>query len=319
MSLRQSPPALISIAAPVYNEEELLPLFYQRIANVLRDYAFEIVFVDDGSRDRSWSVIEQIAQKDPRVKGVRFSRNFGHQPALTAGLEHASGEVVVLIDSDLQDPPELILDMIQKWQEGFDVVYAIRSERKGETWFKKITATYFYRFLRHSSRLDIPLETGDFRLMSREVVQALSRLPERVRFLRGLSSWVGFKQTGIPYTRDKREAGSTKFPLFKMLKFAFDGISSFSLMPLQFATYLGMAATFLSFVILVYSLVIRFFVASVVPGWASLMTAIVFMGGVQLMMIGIIGEYVGRIYEEVKHRPMYIVGERIGLSETVSQ
>jgi len=308
----------ISVVAPVFNEEILLRDFYKRTAAALKDYAFEILLVDDGSRDTSWQIIAELSQKDPRVKGIGFSRNFGHQAALTAGLEHAAGEAIVLIDSDLQDPPEVIVDMIRKWQEGFDVVYGMRSERQGETWFKKTTASMFYKLLRKSSRMDIPLETGDFRLMSRAVVQALNQLPERVRFLRGLSSWVGYRQTGIAYKRDKRAAGETKFPFFRMLTFAFDGISSFSSIPLQLASYLGLASTALAFVTLAYSLFIRMFSNEVVKGWTSLMIGIFFMGGIQLLMIGVIGEYIGRIYEEVKRRPLYLANRFTGLQRHLS-
>jgi polyisoprenyl-phosphate glycosyltransferase len=306
----------ISVVAPVFNEEALLRDFYKRTAAALKDYSFEILLVDDGSRDLSWQIISELSQKDSRVKGIGFSRNFGHQAALTAGLEHAAGEAIVLIDSDLQDPPEVIVDMIRKWQEGFDVVYGMRGERQGETWFKKITATLFYRLLRKSSRVHIPVETGDFRLMSRAVVDALNQLPERVRFLRGLSSWVGYRQTGISYKRDPRSAGETKFPFLKMLTFAFDGISSFSSTPLQVASFLGIVSTGIAFLLLVYSLLIRMFSDAVVKGWTSLMFGIFFMGGIQLLMIGVIGEYVGRIYEEVKRRPLYLANRFSGFTES---
>ncbi len=305
----------ISVIAPVYNEEILLPDFYKRTASALKDHSFEIILVDDGSKDTSWQIIADICKKDPRVKGIGFSRNFGHQSALTAGLENASGEAIVLIDSDLQDPPEVILDMIKKWKEGFDVVYGMRSEREGETAFKKFTASMFYKLLRKSSRMDIPLETGDFRLMSRPVVKALNDLPERVRFLRGLSTWVGYRQTGISYKRDPRTAGVTKFPFFKMLKFAFDGISSFSFIPLQMASYLGLASTVIAFLLMIYSVYVRLFSDTAVRGWASLMVSIFFIGGIQLLMIGVIGEYVGRIYEEVKRRPLYLASRFANLEK----
>lgn len=305
----------LSIVVPVFNEEEILPQFYQRTSAAMVSIPHEILFLDDGSSDRSWQIISELSRKDSRVRGLSFSRNFGHQAALTAGLEHATGDAVVLIDADLQDPPELIPQMVQKWLEGYDVVYGVRTHRKGETFFKKITATIFYQLLRKTSPVDIPLETGDFRLMSRRVVDGLNHMPERVRFLRGLSSWVGFRQTGIPYDRDERSAGVTKFPLFRMLKFASDGVTSFSIVPLQLASYLGLLATTISLVIGIWTLLTHFLNHDVVRGWPSLMIGMTFLGGIQLLMIGIIGEYIGRIYEEVKQRPFYLIKEQAGSSE----
>ena len=307
----------LSIVAPVYNEEHVLRKFYDRVSAALQGAAYEILFLDDGSRDRSWEIIADLALRDARVRGLSFSRNFGHQAALTAGLEHASGKAVILIDADLQDPPELIPQMVKKWEEGHDVVYGVRSQRKGETFFKKATATLFYRLLRRTSPVDIPLEAGDFRLMSRKVVEALNQMPERVRFLRGLSSWVGFRQTGIAYERDERHAGVSKFPFFRMLRFASDGVTSFSIVPLQLASYLGLTATAVSLLIAIWTLLTHFLNHQVVRGWPSLMIGITFMGGVQLLMIGIIGEYIGRIYEEVKQRPFYLIKERVGYEHSV--
>lgn len=303
---------LISIVAPVWNESELLPEFYQRVYKALKDYRFELILVDDGSSDSSWGLIESYASKDPRVKAVSFSRNFGHQAALTAGLEHAQGDAVIFIDSDLQDPPEFIPEMIHKWQEGFDVVYCIRSRRPGESLFKLATAALFYRLLKKISRVDVPVDTGDFRLISRKVGDALMKLPERIRYLRGLTSWAGYRQTGIQYQRSERTRGETKFSLFRMIKLALDGITSLSSVPLQMVSYLGLIVTLVAFVMILYSLYVYFFTDTTVKGWTSLMIVFVFLGGIQLLVTGIIGEYIGRIYDEVKNRPVYLVQKTIG-------
>ncbi len=302
----------ISVVAPVYNEAETLEEFYRQVVRVLEGYDYEIIFVNDGSVDNSWEVLRKISEKDNRVRSLRFSRNFGHQAAISAGLDHAKGDAVIIMDSDLQDPPELIPAMIAKWREGYDVVYGTRSERQGEGLFKKWTATFFYRLFRQTTNIDAPLEAGDFRLLSRPVVEAIRQLPERVRFLRGLVSWAGFQQVGIPYSRKKRFAGTSKYPLWRMLRFAFDGITSFSSVPLQFASFLGLVVTMIAFLVGLYSLYIRLCTPTAVQGWTSILIVIIFLGGIQLVMIGVIGEYIGRIYEEVKRRPLYLVQEKIG-------
>lgn len=303
--------ALISVITPVLNEQKTIKEFYDRITKTFGNSRFELIFVDDGSNDDSWEIIAGIAKTDPRVCALRLSRNFGHQAALTAGLEQSKGDAVILIDSDLQDPPEVIPEMIKKWKDGFDVVYGVRSQRKGEGFFKKITATVFYKLIRKVSNMSVPLEAGDFRLLSRTVVNILNNIPEKIRFLRGLTSWVGFKQIGVNYSREQRFAGQTKFSVFRMVKFAFDGITSFSTVPLQLASYLGLIVTSVSLLVALQALYVRFVTHTAVTGWASLLIIIVFLGGVQLLMIGVIGEYLGRIYEEVKNRPVYLVSEKI--------
>lgn len=306
-----------SIVAPIFNEETILPEFYRRVVATMEPLAepFELVLVNDGCRDRSPDVMRQIHEDDPRVKVINFSRNFGHQIAITAGTDHASGEAVVIIDSDLQDPPELIPQMIECWREGYQVVYAVRSERAGETWFKKTTASLFYRLIARITSINIPVDTGDFRLMDRRVVDALGSIREQHRFMRGLSVWVGFKQTGIPYKRDARAAGETKYPLRKMLRFAFDGITSFSYLPLQLATYMGFTIAGLSVLFILLVMVLRLGGEEAFKGQATTLVSVLFMGGVQLIFLGVIGEYLGRIYNEVKQRPLYIVSEKLGFEE----
>ncbi len=302
----------ISVVVPVYNEDKVLTEFYNRTTAALGKSDFEILFIDDGSTDSSWEIIQGFAAKDRRVMGVCLSRNFGHQAALTAGLEHANGQAVVTIDCDLQDPPEAIPQMIEKWREGYDVVLAKRTERKGESAFKKWTALLFYKLFRRLSRVNLEVEAGDFRLLSRTVVNVLNQTPERIRFLRALTSWAGFKQTAITYLRDARFAGETKYPLFKMIRLALDGLTSFSSTPLQLASYLGFAVTSVAFLIGLYSLSIRIFTPTAVKGWTSILVVTIFLGGIQLVMIGIIGEYIARIYEEVKRRPLYLVQKKVG-------
>jgi dolichol-phosphate mannosyltransferase len=305
-------PFLLSLVVPVFNEEKVLREFFARIVKVLEPFQYELIFVDDGSRDQSWLLIAEMARANKSVLAISFSRNFGHQAAISAGLEHAAGDAVIVMDADLQDPPEVILAMVEKWKEGYDVVYGTRTERKGETWFKKVTASIYYRILRQASNIDMPREAGDFRLMSRAVVDSLNSIPERIRYMRGLTSWVGFRQIGVPYVRDQRYAGETKYSLTKMMKFAWDGITSFTWMPLQIAIFLGLFVTALSVLYGIHSLYVCFITKTAVKGWTSLIVAIVFLGGVQLLMIGIIGEYIGRVYEEVKHRPLYLVRQTLG-------
>ncbi|MDW7967750.1 MAG: glycosyltransferase family 2 protein [Thermoanaerobaculum sp.] len=303
----------LSVVVPVFNEEENLPELHRRLSQVLAGlvHSWEVLFVDDGSRDRSWEIIRQLAEQDPHVRGLRFSRNFGHQMAFAAGLDHARGEAVVIMDADLQDPPELIPQLLAKHREGFEVVYAVRTARHGESLFKKLTASLFYRLLVRITAVHIPLDTGDFRLMGRRAVEAFRRLPERHRFTRGLVAWLGFRQTGVPYERAPRYKGSTKYPLRKMVRFALDAITSFSHVPLQVATWLGFLVSAFAFVYILVVLALKFAGVSW-PGYTSLMAAILFLGGVQLTMVGLLGEYVGRIYDEVKQRPLYLVAEVAG-------
>jgi polyisoprenyl-phosphate glycosyltransferase len=309
----------LSVIAPVYNEEEVLPELYRRIREVLdgAEVSWEMVLVDDGSRDRSAEIIAQLHQQDPRVKGVSFSRNFGFQEAVTAGLDHAHGRAVVLTDADLQDPPEVILDMLAKWREGYDVVYGVRQTRAGETWFKKITAKAFYRLIHRITSVKIPLDTGDFRLMDYRVVEALTTMRERNRFLRGMVPWVGFKQTGVYYNRDPRFAGESKFGTLRpMLKFALNAITSFSYVPLQLATYLGFLIAGLALISIMLVIFMRLFTpAEALMGQATTLVAVLFLGGVQLISLGIIGEYLGRIYDEVKGRPLYLVAQTWGFDK----
>ncbi len=300
----------ISVVIPAYNEEANVVPMYERVTAALDGVAgsFEIVFVDDGSQDGTWDAISGLAGRDARIRGIRFARNFGHQAAVTAGIDAARGEAAVIIDADLQDPPEVIPELIAKWREGFEVVYAQREAREGESWFKKATAAAFYRTLRAITNVDIPVDTGDFRLMGPRALEAFRALDERNRFIRGLVSWVGFEQTGVRYHRQARHAGETKYPLKKMVRFAIDGITSFSFVPLRLATWLGFAVSALAFVYIL--VVIGLKLAGINwPGYTSLMASILFLGGVQLIMIGILGEYLGRVFDEVKHRPLYLVGE----------
>ena len=304
--------ALISVVVPFFNEEGNVAEMLRRTAEVLeratlaRGDEYEIVAVNDGSRDRTLETLRAVQREQPRLVVVDLSRNFGHQIAATAGMETARGDAVILMDGDLQDPPELIERFLDKWREGYDVVYATRRARRGESGFKLLTARLFYRLIRRMTNVEIPVDTGDFRLMSRRVVDALGQTRERHRFLRGLVSWVGFKQTGIEYDRDARYSGRTKYPLSKMLRFAFDGITSFSEIPLRFATYTGFVVSAFAFVYTAIVIALKFMGLNE-PGYTSMMVAILFLGGVQLIGIGILGEYVGRIYDQIKGRPLYLV------------
>jgi dolichol-phosphate mannosyltransferase len=306
---------LISIVVPCYNEQEVIQVTLGRLVKLCDSqpkHDFEIICVDDGSRDKTYDLLCAAAETDPRLRIIKFARNFGHQIAVTAGIDAASGDAVVLIDADLQDPPEVVVQMIAKWEEGFDVIYGVRASRAGETAFKLATARGFYRFLNRLSEVPIPLDTGDFRLMSRPVVGVLKAMPERHRFVRGMVAWIGFKQTALPYERVERFAGESKYPLRKMLRFALDGLFSFSTKPLQISVSLGLFAAALAMLGIVYAVALRIFSSVWVEGWTALMIAVLFMGGVQLVSLGIIGEYIGRIYSEVKRRPLYIVGETVG-------
>ncbi len=301
-----------SIVAPVFNEEETLPVFYQRTRAVMDqlDGECELILVFDGSRDRSPAIGRELRAQDPRVKIINFSRNFGHQIAISAGIDYAEGDAVVIIDSDLQDPPEVILQLVEKWKQGFQVVYAQRAKRKGETFFKLFTAAFFYRLIRRLASIEIPPDTGDFRLIDRQVVLALRRLREHHRFMRGLSVWVGFKQTGVLYERQERFAGTTQYPFRNMLKFAVDAITGFSYIPLQLATTIGLWISGLALLSIPIVAILRFeFGNEFFGGQATTLISVLFLGGVQLIFLGIIGEYLGRIYDEVKNRPLYIVTE----------
>ena len=313
---------LVSVVVPCFNEQEVLRGTDERLGATLEQMRlrFEIIYVDDGSADSTPEILRELARQDERIRVVRFSRNFGHQMAITAGLQHASGDAVVVIDADLQDPPEVILEFVQRWMEGYDVAYGVRAERDGETAFKLWTAKIFYRCIDHLSDTRIPLDTGDFRLMDRRVVDALLAMPERDRFVRGMVSWLGFSQAAVPYRRAARTAGVTKFSFFKMLSFAMDGIFSFSIVPLRLATWTGFAASGVAILGILLAVIERIFgVPGLVKGWTSVMTAVLFIGGVQLICIGIIGEYVGRIYGESKRRPLYVLRERIGFEAAESQ
>ena len=301
----------ISVVIPVYNEEGNLPLLYERLVQTLRPLttSYELIFVNDGSTDRSLSLLKDLAKKDTSVKFIDFSKNFGHQLAAYAGLEHASGEAIVIIDADLQDPPELIADLYRTLQQGYDVVYAQREQRKGESWHKLLTAKLFYRFINRLSDVEIPLDTGDYRIISKKIKEIVVSMPEYNKFLRGQIAWAGFKQTSILYKRDERYAGATNYSYAKMFKFALDGITAFSNMPLRLATYMGFVVSLVAFFAIIYTLFQKYVNGSVVQGWSSLMVSILFIGGVQLICLGIIGEYLARILDNVKKRPLYIVRE----------
>lgn len=303
--------SLVSVVVPLYNEGANVATLVVRIAGVMAaalgpEDDYEIVAVNDGSGDATLAELRLAAARERRLVIVDLSRNFGHQIAATAGLDQAHGDAVVLMDGDLQDPPELIAEFLERWRAGYDVVYAVRKSRAGESAFKRLTARVFYRLIRRLTNVSIPVDTGDFRLMSRRVVDALGETREKHRFLRGLVSWVGYRQTGVTYERDARLHGESKYPLSKMLKFAIDGVTSFSEIPLRFATYLGFGVSLLAFVYAIVVLALKLFGLNE-PGYTSIMAAILFLGGVQLITIGIVGEYLGRIYDQVKQRPLYLV------------
>jgi glycosyltransferase involved in cell wall biosynthesis len=312
----ESPPEY-SIVIPVYNEQETLPALYERLAALLErlDGSSEVLLVDDGSRDASFARMIEMSAKDARFKVLQLSRNFGHQAAITAGLDFALGRAVVVMDADLQDPPEVVLDMAERWREGFDVVYAVRRARRGESRFKVATAAGFYRLLRKLSDVEIPADVGDFRLVDRKALDAYKTMRENDRFVRGMFSWVGFKQIGVPYDRDERFAGETKFPLGKMMKFGIDGIVSFSSAPLRLALALGFVVSGLSILYGFVALLLNVIGAFTVPGWTSIIFVTSLIGGVQLIVLGVVGEYVGRTYEESKNRPLYIVTQTSGIHE----
>ncbi len=306
-----------TIIAPIYNEVENIPVLYDRVSEVMEQTGepWEFVMVDDGSSDGSTAAILDLESRDEKIKPVIFARNFGHQIAVTAGLDYSRGDAVIIIDADLQDPPEVILDLIQKWKEGYEVVYAVRSKREGESWFKLFTAAAFYRLIQLVTDVNIPMNTGDFRLLDRKVVQVLNQMREKHRFLRGMSVWVGFKQTGVEYERKERYAGETKYPLKKMIRFASDAITGFSYFPLQLAMYLGFIAAGLSIIAIPVVLIFRLAGSQAFFGQASTLIAVLFLGGVQLISLGLLGEYIGRLYDEAKDRPLYIVREDLEVEQ----
>jgi dolichol-phosphate mannosyltransferase len=303
-------PVTYSIVAPVFNEEETLPHFYERVIAVMDSLGepFELLFVNDGSRDGSFRIMQELHNKDPRVHAINFSRNFGHQIAISAGLDYARGQAVIILDADLQDPPEVMLTLIERWKEGAEVVYAQRSRREGETRFKLLTAAAFYRVIERITSINIPRDTGDFRLLDRRVVDVLITMREQHRFMRGLSVWVGFRQEAVSYERHERFAGETKYPLNKMIRFSMDAITSFSHVPLQLATSFGFLLAGLSLIGIVVAIILRLLTGAI-AGQASTLILVLFLGGIQLIFLGIIGEYLGRIYDEVRARPLYIVHE----------
>lgn len=304
----------LSVVVPLYNEELVIGAMYERLTRVLKELAesYEIIMVNDGSRDGTLGLAIDICRQDKAVKLVNLSRNFGHQLAITAGMDRCSGKCVVIIDADLQDPPEVIPKMLEQWRDGCHVVYGVRAKRKGESWFKKFTAKMFYRLLKRMTAVQIPVDTGDFRLMDRRVLGEFKRMREQARFVRGMVSWIGFRQGQVIFEREERFAGETKYPFKKMVKFAIDGVLSFSQVPLKVASAFGFLSAIVSFLFMLYGFIQKsLYPETVVPGWASTFSAILFIGGVQLICLGILGEYVGRIYEEVKKRPLYVVQDEI--------
>jgi polyisoprenyl-phosphate glycosyltransferase len=303
---------LVSVVVPCYNEEEVLHECHTRLTEVLEGCCgsdYELIYVNDGSRDRTESILRAIHNTSAQTRAVMLSRNFGHQAAVTAGLTASCGKCVVIIDADLQDPPEVIPQMLDHWREGYEVVYGVRESRAGESGFKLWTAQLFYRLINSLSDVEIPLDSGDFRLLDRRAVDAMLAMPERHRLLRGMSSWIGFRQYGIKYARAARFAGSTKYPMRKMLNLALDGIFSFSTVPLRFVTILGLITAAVAAIGVLYSLIVRIFTPHWVAGWATLILAVLFMGGVEMFCFGIVGEYIGRIYTEIKQRPLFLVRE----------
>lgn len=307
----------LSVVIPIFNEEKNIPLLFERLHTSVSQItpSYELIFVNDGSKDNSLLELVKISEQDSRVFYINFSRNFGHQIAVTAGLDASRGRAVVIIDGDMQDPPELIPALYAKYKEGFEVVYAQRRKREGDSFFKKITAKYFYRTLKKLTSIDIPLDTGDFRLIDRKIVDNLKQMPERNKFLRGQIAWLGYRQTSVLFDRDKRLHGKSGYPLSKMLKFAMDGITGFSAKPLAFVTRVGFVMSILSFVIILYAIYSHFILHRTITGWTSLIISTMFIGGVQLLSIGIIGEYISRINNNVLQRPLYIV-ERTNIKDS---
>ena len=305
---------IYSVVIPAYNEEEVIRESYKRLTAVMESMqeSYELIFVSDGSRDRTDHIIAEIVREDTRVRLISFTRNFGHMPAITAGMEYAKGSAIIIIDADLQDPPEVLPDMAALWKEGYDVVYGKRKERKGESFFKEWSAKLFYRFINSMVPIDLPVDTGEFRLIDRKVCDAVNRLGEKHRYMRGLVSWVGFRQVAYEYVRVERFAGVTKYPLRKMLSFAMDAITAFSYKPLKLATSLGFTISLFSFIYMLIILWQWLFTDTTITGWASTVSLILFTQGIVLMILGLMGEYIGRIFEEIKNRPVYIVREVLG-------
>jgi dolichol-phosphate mannosyltransferase len=303
---------LYSVVIPIYNEEDNIPVLYEKLVDIFKniDGNHEIIFVDDGSSDSSWSLLNEIHRRDNNVKIFKFSRNFGHQIAISAGIDFAHGDAIITMDGDLQDPPELIPKLIEKWKEGYKVVYAVRKTRKGEKFLKKGVAWIFYRFLRTISEVEIPIDTGDYRLIDKNIAAKIKDLKERYRFVRGLTSWMGFKQIGVEFVREPRYKGEIKYSFWKLMKLALNGIVSFSIKPLQVASFMGFLTSIFAFLVTVWAVISRFALNKIVPGWTSTIVIVLFLGGVQLITLGIIGEYIGRIYGEVKERPLYIIEEK---------
>jgi len=309
---------ICSVVVPVYNEEEVIRETYKRLKaamdNIKEEY--EIIFVNDGSKDRTRDIIISMCETDKTIKFIDFSRNFGHQTAITAGMDFSCGQAVVVIDADLQDPPEIIAQMLKKWREGYDVVYGQRVKREGETFFKKITAKLFYRMLNKLTEVSIPVDTGDFRLIDRKVCEALKQINEKNRYIRGIISWLGFKSAPVEFVRERRFAGTTKYPLKKMLKFATDAIMSFSYKPLKIASYFGVFVSFISFAYLIVMIILKLTGSNFIQGWTSLIAISLFFNGIILIILGIIGEYIGRIYDEAKGRPLYVISEIVNFDST---
>ncbi|WP_256757229.1 glycosyltransferase family 2 protein [Cohnella sp. WQ 127256] len=303
-----------SVIVPLFNEEEVINETYNRLTTVMQQTheSYELVFVNDGSRDRTVEIVKKLCNSDEHLRLINFSRNFGHQIAISAGMDYAQGQAIVVIDADLQDPPEVILEMISEWKQGYDVVYGRRLVRKGETLFKKASASFFYRLLRSMTSVDIPVDTGDFRLIDRKVCDVLKGLKEKNRFVRGLVSWAGFRQKSVEYVREERWAGETKYPLKKMIRFAIDAITSFSYKPLKLASYIGMTLSLFSFVYLIVVLYQKVFTNSTIAGWSSTLAVNLLFNGIILMILGVMGEYIGRVYDESKDRPLYIISETKG-------
>jgi dolichol-phosphate mannosyltransferase len=301
----------LSVIIPVYNEGKNISIFYERLLKVVSqlDVAYEMLFINDGSSDNSFYLIKELAMNNHSVKYIDFSRNFGHQVAVTSGLDICKGNATVIIDADLQDPPELIIDLYNKMKEGYNVVYARRKIRKGESFLKKFTAKMFYKLMDKITTIPIPPDTGDFRIIDRKIINVLKKMPEQQKYLRGQIAWAGFKQTAIEYDRDERYAGNTGYTYSKMFKFALDGITSFSNFPLKFATATGFIVSGISFLLIIYSLYVKLIQNDTVPGWTSLMLVVLFLGGIQLLSIGIIGEYIGRISSNIRNRPLYVINE----------
>jgi glycosyltransferase involved in cell wall biosynthesis len=310
-----------SFVIPIYNEEETLWELYKRVSALISqlDGDSEVILVDDGSKDSSYEIISKLNSVDSRFKVAQLSRNFGHQVAITAGMDLAEGQAVIIMDADLQDPPEVVIEMAKRWREGYDVVYGVRKERHGETWFKKTTASAFYRLLRRLTDLQISTNAGDFRLVDRSALDAVRSMREHNRFVRGMFSWVGFRQTGVEYIRSERFAGETKYPLRKMIKLAIDGALSFSVAPLRFSLHIGSVIAVISFLSALFAIMAKLCGSHAIPGWAFIIAGVFFLGGVQLMLVGILGEYIGRIYEEVRHRPLYLIKDAVGFPELTTR